>query len=332
MATIGAVQVIGANTTMFGTLLWPRTIVTAFLVCHSILFIEALIISYQRHAFETADRARRELAVALEQQRRLNVLKDDLLTSINHELRTPLTTVHGYLELLRDHEEQLDASMRAAFVQQAIGGCEELLALTSKMFDAAAVGKSGSLQQYESLALAPLVNEVLERFKLEAEVYTIHIDVPEELRVRADARYMRYILHNLLANAFKYSPHHSEVCIKAFLDSTETAYLPYVDICVQDTGRGIPQNEIASLFNRFARLKRDLAGPIRGAGLSLYICKQLVESMGGNIQVESTGIPGEGSTFSFRLPSASVAMETKNMSRVVDLRPQAETANTRAAS
>jgi len=73
---------------------------------------------------------------------------------------------------------------------------------------------------------------------------------------------------------------------------------------VQDAGPGIPPEEIPLLFEKFVRLKRDLAGPTRGTGLGLYLCKQLVEAMGGSIWVESSGRIGEGSRFCFTLPAS----------------------------
>jgi len=73
---------------------------------------------------------------------------------------------------------------------------------------------------------------------------------------------------------------------------------------VRDRGLGIPQRDVAKLFERFVRLERDIAGPARGTGVGLYMCRMLVEAMGGRIWVESSGVPGEGSTFSFVLPAS----------------------------
>jgi signal transduction histidine kinase len=67
----------------------------------------------------------------------------------------------------------------------------------------------------------------------------------------------------------------------------------------------VPPRDVYTIFNRFVRLERDIAGPMRGTGVGLYLCKVLVEAMGGRIWVRSTGVPGEGSTFSFILPGAS---------------------------
>jgi signal transduction histidine kinase len=71
---------------------------------------------------------------------------------------------------------------------------------------------------------------------------------------------------------------------------------------VKDSGPGIAPEDIPLLFEKFVRLQRDLSGPIRGTGLGLYISKHLVEAMGGRIWVESSGIAGQGSRFSFLLP------------------------------
>lgn len=71
---------------------------------------------------------------------------------------------------------------------------------------------------------------------------------------------------------------------------------------MQDAGPGIPPEELPLLFEKLVRLKRDLAGPTRGTGLGLYICKHLVEAMGGRIWVESSGRMGEGSRFCVTLP------------------------------
>jgi peroxiredoxin len=80
-----------------------------------------------------------------------------------------------------------------------------------------------------------------------------------------------------------------------------------VEVTVQDAGMGIPLHEATKLFQRFVRLERDIAGPVRGTGVGLYLRRQFVEGMGGRIWVTSSGIPGEGSTFHFTLPIAASA-------------------------
>ena len=93
---------------------------------------------------------------------------------------------------------------------------------------------------------------------------------------------------------------HTEIRI----ETVQSAPSSPVCLMVQDAGPGIPPEEIPLLFEKFVRLKRDLAGPTRGTGLGLYLCKQLVEAMGGSIWVESSGRIGEGSRFCFTLPAS----------------------------
>ena len=123
----------------------------------------------------------------------------------------------------------------------------------------------------------------------------LRVDVPGEVMVLASARHTREVLFNLVSNAFKYSPHGTPVTITVSLQEES------VTVVVRDQGLGIPPEAHPMLFGRFVRLERELNSPIRGAGLGLAICKQFTEAMGGHIWLESTGVPGEGSTFYFTL-------------------------------
>ncbi len=240
------------------------------------------------------------------QQHRLNQLKDQFIINVNHELRTPLTQVYGYLELLTAYAGHLDSETQAQFIEQAKEGCQELIVLINHVLDALAVTETLQPPSCESLALAPLVREVLEHLdphKGEAE--RVHFALPEQVRVWANGQLLRQVLRNLLSNAFKYCPKPAKVTICAGLvdaagqspGSAQEVYL-----CVQDEGPGIPPEELPLLFQKFVRLQRDLSGTVQGSGLGLYISKHFVEAMHGRIWVESTGIAGQGSQFYVTLP------------------------------
>ncbi len=304
---IATLQVAITYTISFKTLLWPENVIIGFIACQSMMFIEALAISMQREALTTAIEARQQLAIAYEQQSKLNALKDELLTSISHELRTPLTEIHGYLDLLLDNYRHLDAVTQLTFINNAMHGCEELLDLTGSMFEALEAGKLKKTRPYERISLVQLMHEVLESFTVQSNSHCVCIDIAADLYAWGDYRYTRYVLYNLLSNAFKYSPYHSHITIKAsssLAEPTQNIHRAHICMSIRDNGQGIPPSELPLLFNRFTRLKRDIMGPVRGSGLGLYICKQLVEDMGGKIWAESNGVRGEGSCFTFTLPSA----------------------------
>jgi signal transduction histidine kinase len=259
----------------------------------------------------TARLAAQEQAFQVAQQQQINELKDLLLMNLSHELRTPLTEVYGFLELLRDYRQQLDEPQQEAFLVSATHGCTELLDLIGSVLEVNDVEHQEQPEPCESISVPQLVQELIDHWGIQAKQnYTIVLDMPEKLDVWAIPHYLRQILRNLLSNAMKYSPLQSQIVVSAgYLESTSEGPLasPEIWISVKDEGPGIPPSEIPLLFNKFVRLKRDLAGTVRGTGLGLYISKQLVQAMQGRIWVESTGKAGEGSRFCLTLPRTTAA-------------------------
>lgn len=246
---------------------------------------------------------------AYEHQQHLGELKDQFLINVSHELRTPLTEMYGYLELLLTYGDKLDGAGRTTFLKHAISGCEELTLLINNVLDAIQTDTKIKPLDIQTISVSQIVNHVLEQFDPRTlQNYDVQVDIPETLQISADPQYVRQVLRNLLSNVYKYAPPHTQVLVSAALESmrrqNEQA-LPQVTICIKDQGPGIAPDDIPLLFEKFVRLGRDLSGPVRGTGLGLYISKQLVETMGGRIWVESTGVAGQGSSFCFTLPSAS---------------------------
>ena len=157
--------------------------------------------------------------------------------NINHELRTPLTEVAGYIELLREHHEQLDPQAQAIFLEHAAQGCEELLLSVNNVLDAAEVSDDFQPPHPAELAISEVVQTALEQFDpRRLQEHPLQVEVPEQLTAWADARYTCQILRNLLSNAFKYSPTDTPVVIGAALReiSTQDAQTtPQVCISVQ---------------------------------------------------------------------------------------------------
>lgn len=253
--------------------------------------------------------AKQQVDRAYQQERQLNQMKNQFIRNVSHELRTPLTEIYGFLELLHEMQEELDSATRTHFIEQAIHGCEDLLSLFTTILDTAHINTTPLVPTLEKLSLHPIIKGVLDQCDPhEREDHPISLEVPESLTVLADAKYLRQILQNLVSNALKFTPSKAAIFIRAGQNTTAKDPSPassHVCICVMDTGPGIPPEEQTLLFQQFARLKRDLSGTIRGTGLGLYLCRQFVEAMHGQIWVESSGIAGEGSSFYFTLPVVS---------------------------
>ncbi len=242
------------------------------------------------------------------QLKELEQRKDEFIMHISHELRTPLTALSGFLQIINDFRPQLDESTMNTFLSRSLENCEELTLLVNEVLEVLQFRHATKPAPAEALSLHFVVHEVIAQLGPRKEQeYLLQLHIPEELTVWANRQHLYQVLRNLLSNVFKYAPKQTPVIISATLqeDAAHVTTVPSVLIRIQDAGPGIPLAEQQQLFEKFSRLKRDLASPIRGTGLGLYICKQLVEQMGGRIWVESSGRLGDGSRFCFTLPGNS---------------------------
>jgi len=293
---------------VYNSLLLRPMVDLSFVFGSFALLAIGFLISSQRDSLDLADAARQQLATVYQQQQQLNQLKDQFILNVNHELRTPLTAVYGYLELLLQHHEHIDAETHEIFLRNAMYSCEELQLLVNNVLDAMQISTETTALTLEELVVADVVHDVLRHIDPRwLQEHHLVLNISPDIVVLAHAQYLRQILRNLLSNSFKYAPVGTPVEITAErYGDTALVARPSSEVCisVKDYGPGIPPAEIPRLFVQFGRLKRDLSGKIRGTGLGLYVSKQLVEAMNGRIWAESSGIEGEGSRFCFTLPCA----------------------------
>jgi signal transduction histidine kinase len=301
------------NTLTLHSLIWPISIVVIYLSGSLALIIEALVIYLLRHALDVSEAARvksqlaeQQLELAYEREKQLRELKEQLLLNVSHELRTPLTGLLGYLELLIDFEDQLDADSCKTFLKNAFRQGEELQVLVNMILETLTIKHKEVPLARETVCVFTAVRDVLEEFDpREREAHPVTLDIPETLTVEANPQVLHQVLRNLLSNAFKYTPPPGAIDVCASRTCSNEQKEELILISVQDAGPGIPPEERSHLFGEFVRLKRDISGTIRGTGLGLYLSKQLVEDMGGTIWVESSGVADKGSRFCFTLPASA---------------------------
>ncbi len=305
------------HTIRLGGLRWPVSFALFFWCGTVVLLIVGFVIMTLRNLVDSADAARlhaqeaeRQTALAYEQQRRLNRLKNRFLMSVNHELRTPLTALSGYLEvfqLILEQEGHLDQAAHGPWLQRARGSCAELESLVSNVLDTIHLGSDEGSLTVEEVSVAKAVADVVAHLDAVKRItHRLHLDIPDQARVLANVECLRHVLRHLLSNAFKYTEANSQVVVSVALNASvaQQIGLPsQVCICVEDEGPGIPQDELPLLFEQFVRLKRDVGGKVRGSGLGLYISKSLVETMGGRMWVENAAREGQGSRFCLTLPT-----------------------------
>jgi signal transduction histidine kinase len=223
--------------------------------------------------------------------------KDDLISLVSHELRTPLMAINGYLEILQKYQAKLTPEKTRDFIERSLQATSELAYLSDMLVQVLQFEAGQLAPRFSAVALAPLAHAAIEQCDLLLAGRTITEAIAPDLVVRADAMALQQILRNLLSNAIKYSPQGGTITLSAQRAGEMIA------IAVRDEGIGIAPERLPHLFQRFARVHDVGQWPaIRGTGLGLYICRQLVTAHGGQIWAEST--PGQGSTFHLHLPSS----------------------------
>jgi PAS domain S-box-containing protein len=234
----------------------------------------------------------------LTEERAVERLKSDFVSTVSHELRTPLAAIYGAAQTLRRGDVELAPGQRDDLLTIVANEADRLartvndILWTSRLDSATLQVAIGTC---DGRALAQDVVSAAQTH-LPANI-TLELDAPDGLPpVAGDPDKVRQVLSNLVENAVKYSPDGGDVAVS--LERHDAA----VRFVVRDPGLGIPPSEQNRIFDKFYRLDPEMTRGVGGTGLGLYICRELVRRMNGRIWVESR--EGQGATFSFELPAA----------------------------
>ena len=212
---------------------------------------------------------------------------------ISHELRTPLAVLQGNLEGMLDGVYPRDEAHLSLILEET-----QILARLIDDLRTFSLAESLGLNLVKTPAdLAELAREAIASFRAQAQEagVTLLLDAEPGLPlVEVDPERIRQVLNNLLSNALHYTPAGGTVRVRCALDSGR------VVVSVEDTGTGIPAEELPHIFDRFSKSKDS-----RGTGLGLAIAKSLVEAHEGEVSAQS--VPGEGTAIRFTLPLSPIA-------------------------
>jgi signal transduction histidine kinase len=238
--------------------------------------------------------------VALSQQ-----AQRDFLANVSHDLRTPLTSIQGFSQAIAEGvTSDPEAAQRAA--QVIHDEAARMHRMVESLLDLARI-EAGQLDfQAHAVALSDLLQGIGDSLSVRAREkgLLLELDVPPGLpRIAGDGDRLAQVFTNLLDNAIKHTPAGGQITLQA--ETTSNG----VTVTVQDTGVGVPPDDLPRIFERFYQVDKSRQSDRRsGMGLGLAITKQIVEAHGGVIQV--TSAPGQGTTFTVWLPLPAPDMTT----------------------
>ncbi len=228
-------------------------------------------------------------------------LKSSFLANMSHELRTPMNAIIAFANFLKDPE--LTSERKDEYLDHITNAGDNLLRLIDDIIDTAKIEAKQLKISINPINISHLLKELKRVFiKLKLKYnypadLILNIDSQKDYIINTDAMRIRQVMTNLLENAFKYTK-------KGLVEFGFTQSAKGILFYVKDTGIGIREERLSSIFERFSQIDSDLNRKYGGTGLGLTISKNLAELLGGKLGVESK--PGKGSTFTMLVPATGL--------------------------
>lgn len=244
-----------------------------------------------------------ELKVAKDKAEESDKLKSAFLANMSHEIRTPMNAIVGFSTLLKEYDLNVDERNR--YIDLINSNSDTLLVLIDDILDLSLIEANQLVIRDETFNVNEFVDHLYSAYSLLNTNTMLNCKLNNELQeqqlyIHADKYRARQILSNLMSNAFKFT---SEGCVEFGLKREGNNLAFYV----KDTGIGIKDEDIETIFERFRKSEDDKTVLFRGAGLGLAISKALAQLMGGNLVAES--VFGQGSVFTLYLPDSIIYKE-----------------------
>ncbi len=236
-------------------------------------------------------------------QARLNRLQNNFVSSVSHELKSPLASIQLYLETMK--LQKVSPEETQEFIDMMLTDTERLSALIDNILEASGADPKSLKLYFQLVELNPFIDEVVAGYqqRLAEKGIQVDIEAQECPPLKIDKRAMRMVFNNLIGNALRYSQEEGLLTIRIRKNGK------FCDIDFIDSGIGLSEKDCKKVFRKFYRVQNKETQNIEGAGLGLYITREIVKNHKGKIKVFSAG-PGQGSTFTVSLPINGVTLKT----------------------
>lgn len=237
----------------------------------------------------------------IENLKSMENLRRELVGNVSHDLRTPLAVIHGYIETLIIKDHQLKEEDKSKYLNRALTGTQKLKKLVEELFELSKLETKQIKPVKESFFINELMGDVVQKYAILVEQKGISFTAEgqnKSFMVYADIGLIERVLQNLIDNAIKFTPRNGQIRLKINERASE------VEIQVEDTGAGIPKEQVPFVFDRYHIGDKRVSLDNNSTGLGLAIVKRILEIHETSIQLRSE--LGTGTTFSFCLPNHTV--------------------------
>ena len=222
-----------------------------------------------------------------------NTIQDEFISTVSHELRTPLTSIRGFSQTLLNSWDKIDDENKKKFIKIIEEQSNRLIHLVENVLSVSKMNADTEI--LKKVGVNEAIKKTLPLFTEQYKTKNFRLNLKPDLPpARLDEDKFQQILTNLIDNAAKYSADNKTVTVVTELAGN------MITIKIKDEGVGIRKEDFDKLFKKFSRLENHLTSTTQGNGLGLYITKELVEKMNGEISFESE--EGKGTTFIVKLP------------------------------
>lgn len=243
---------------------------------------------------------------AIEDERRIEKSKDELITNVSHDIRTPLTSIIGYLGLIEDRQYRSEEDL-LKYTHTAYIKAKQMKSLVDDLFEYTKVRQPSNPLHVISFDMVQLIEQLAADFELEANKKGIAIQTvanPEQMMMDGDTEKLVRVFSNLLTNAFKYGKNADAIIMSVEKVGTEAV------ITVKNNGKMIPKRSLDLLFDRFYRVEESRSQETGGTGLGLAIAQSIVALHGGYIYATSNP---QWTSFIIHLPIEATNPLTKTI-------------------
>ena len=239
-------------------------------------------------------------------QARLNQMQSNFVASVSHELKSPLASIQLYLETMKYHDVSREEALD--FVETMLADTERLSGLIDTILEAGSTEPKSMQLQLQLVEMKPFLLELMAGYQrqFQEKEFDARLEIKDAPTLNLDKQAIRMVFNNLIGNALRYSSRGVPFTIRMRNQGK------YCEIEFADSGIGLSQKDFKKIFRKFYRVQNRESQNIEGAGLGLFISREILKNHKGKIQVFSEG-KGKGSTFKVFLPLNGAVTESVSL-------------------